>query len=102
MSFIREDQAGLLWVGAMTGGGLSALDPKTGQFTRYSFHAEEPGIQTVTGVGNIYEDREGVLWLGTLDRGLLKLDRDRKQFIRYSADPDESKQSAARCRARTV
>ena len=87
VSFIREDQAGLLWVGAMTGGGLSALDPKTGQFTRYSFHAEEPGIQTVTGVGNIYEDREGVLWLGTLDRGLLKLDRDRKQFIRYSTDP---------------
>ena len=36
---------------------------------------------------NIYEDREGVLWLGTLNRGLLKLDRERKQFIRYSTDP---------------
>ena len=85
---IGVDQAGLVWVGAMSGGGLSALDPKTGQFSRYPFHAEEQGIQTITGVGSIYEDREGVLWLGTLDRGLLKLDRDRKRFIRYSADPD--------------
>ena len=86
---IRVDQAGLIWVGAMSGGGLSVLDPKTGRFSRYPFHAKEQGIQTFTGVGSIYEDRDGVLWLGTLDRGLLKLERDRKQFIRYSADPDD-------------
>ena len=87
VSSIREDQSGVLWVGAMMGSGLSALDVKTGRFTRYSFHAEEPGSQSLTGVTDLYEDRDGVLWLGTLDRGLLKLDRERKQFIRYSTDP---------------
>ena len=62
-------------------GGLSALDVKSGEFTRYSFHSEQPGGQSVAGVTAIYEDRDGVLWLGTLDSGLLKLDRERKQVI---------------------
>ena len=54
------------------------------QFTRYSFHSEQPGGQSVAGVTAIYEDRDGVLWLGTLDSGLLKLDRERRQVMRYA------------------
>ena len=66
---------------------LSALDVKTGEFTRYSFHAEEPGSQSIAGVTDIYEDRDGVLWLGTRDSGLLKLDRERRQVMRYGKQP---------------
>jgi hypothetical protein len=38
-------------------------------------------------VNKIYEDADGVLWLCTVDRGLPKLDRERKKFIRYANQP---------------
>ena len=38
---IAEDRSGVLWLASNSGSGLSALDVKTGRFTRYSFHAEE-------------------------------------------------------------
>ena len=81
---ILEDQSGVLWVGSELVGGLSALDVKSDEFTRYSFHSEQPGGQSVAGVTDIYEDRDGVLWLGTLDTGLLKFNRERKQVTRYA------------------
>ena len=90
MGSILEDQSGVLWVGSEFVGGLSALDVKSGEFTRYSFHSEQPGGQNVAGVTDIYEDRDGVLWLGTLDTGLLKLDRERKQVMRYAQTGGQS------------
>ena len=35
--------------GRNAGSGLSALDVKTGEFTRYSFHSEQPGGQSIHG-----------------------------------------------------
>jgi signal transduction histidine kinase/ligand-binding sensor domain-containing protein/DNA-binding response OmpR family regulator/HPt (histidine-containing phosphotransfer) domain-containing protein len=87
---ILEDQAGVLWVGSELVGGLSALDVKSGEFRRYSFDAEQPGGQRVAGVTAIYEDRDHVLWLGTLDTGLLKVDRERKQVMRYASQAGNS------------
>lgn len=86
---VREDHSGILWLASTLGSGLSALDVNTGKFTRYSFHAEEPGEQSVVGVNSTFEDADGMLWLSTVDRGLLKLDRDRKTFIRYSKAPGD-------------
>ena len=63
----------------------------SGKFTSYPFHEEEPGDQSVVGVNSVFEDEDGVLWLSTVDRGLLRLDSDRKRFIRYtkaSGDPN--------------
>lgn len=36
-----------------------------------------------------FEDQDGALWLCTLDRGLLRLDRERKTFTRYAKDPGD-------------
>ena len=47
----------------------------------------EPGRQSVAFVTSIHEDRDGVLWLSTVDSGLLKLDRERTRFVRYIRDP---------------
>jgi hypothetical protein len=87
VNFILGDQSGVLWLASPLGSGLTALDVKAGRFTRYSFHAEEPGSQSVVGVNKIHEDADGVLWLCTVDRGLLKLDRERKRFIRHATSP---------------
>ncbi len=87
VSRILEDHSGVLWVAI--GSWLSSFDRETGRFTRYSFHSEEPGAQSVAGVTSIYEDRDGALWLGTVDSGLHKLDSKRKSFSRYTKEPGD-------------
>ena len=87
VNFMLEDRSGILWLSSPLGSGLNAFDVRTGEFTRYSFHAEEPSDQSVVGVNKVFEDRDGALWLCTVDRGLLKLDRERKTFTRYVKEP---------------
>jgi signal transduction histidine kinase/CheY-like chemotaxis protein/ligand-binding sensor domain-containing protein len=87
VSSILEDRSGVLWLASAFGSGLSALNVETGRFTRYSFHEEEPSSQSIVGVNRIFENRDGSLWVCTIDRGLLKLDRERKMFIRYANEP---------------
>ena len=82
LSLIREDHSGVLWVG----GSLGTLDPTTGSLTRYAFRSKESGGEIATDVRALREDPDGVLWLGT-QHGLLALDRDRKQFVRYIKNP---------------
>ncbi len=79
---IREDHSGVMWVGFAFG----TLDPKTGSLTRYAFRSKDPGGKFISDVRAIQEDRDGVLWVGTVN-GLLALDRERKQFVRYIKSP---------------
>ena len=65
-SAFLESQDGALWVGTW-GGGLNHFDPRTGVFTRYR---HDPGDLTSLSndqVRTIYEDRQGTLWVGTLN-----------------------------------
>jgi signal transduction histidine kinase/ligand-binding sensor domain-containing protein/DNA-binding response OmpR family regulator len=82
LTLISEDHSGVLWVG----NALDTLDPKTGSLTRYAFRSKEPGGEIVTNVRAIQEDRDGVLWLGS-QNGLIALDHERKQFVRYIKNP---------------
>ncbi len=43
----------------------------------------------MAGISSLYEDRDGVLWVGTIERGLLKLNRERKSFSRYTQEPND-------------
>ena len=81
-SRIREDHSGVLWVGTA----LSTLDTKTVSFTPYAVRSKGRSGEVVNNVRAIHEDRDGVLWLGTVS-GLLALDRERKQFVRYLKNP---------------
>jgi ligand-binding sensor domain-containing protein/signal transduction histidine kinase/CheY-like chemotaxis protein len=82
LSLIREDHSGVLWVG----NALGTLDPKTGSATLYAFRSKGPGGEIVNFVRTIQEGRDGVLWVGT-ENGLLALDRERTQFVRYIKNP---------------
>jgi signal transduction histidine kinase/ligand-binding sensor domain-containing protein/CheY-like chemotaxis protein len=86
---ISEDQPGVIWAASPFGNGLSALDQKTGRFKNYSFHAEEISRQGVVGVNRLFKGRDGILWVCTVDRGLLKWERDRGIFIRYARDAND-------------
>ncbi|MEP6597715.1 MAG: two-component regulator propeller domain-containing protein, partial [Ginsengibacter sp.] len=90
---ILKDRQGRLWVG---GDGLDRLDEKTGKFIHYR---NEPGNQKSLSsnfVWCIYEDHQGVIWVGTGfpwfnkdpgDGGLNRLEPD-GSFTRYMHDPN--------------
>ena len=73
---IHEDPSGSLWVGAL--GGLNFFDPETGNFTQIGDNAS---------VLNLMEDRSGVLWNGTWDKGARALDRLANRFVHYGHEP---------------
>jgi signal transduction histidine kinase/ligand-binding sensor domain-containing protein len=91
---LYEDPSGALWIGT-NGGGLSRLDrtsapgPGPGQFTHYQYDPEDPYTLSSNVVLSIFEDREGILWIGTDGGGLNKLDRDTGQFVRFQHDPQD-------------
>jgi signal transduction histidine kinase/ligand-binding sensor domain-containing protein len=81
-----QDHAGVLWATFSSKNGLAVVDRAANRVTQYSF-SNNSGANT--GVDAIYEDADGTLWLGTGSRGLLKLDRDRRQFVRHSSNPHD-------------
>jgi len=81
---IFEDRAGNLWI-ATHKGGLSRMNRdnrEAGKFTRYQNDPSHPNSLSDNNVLSIYEDRNGAIWVGTVD-GLNKLDPATGQFIRY-------------------
>jgi ligand-binding sensor domain-containing protein/signal transduction histidine kinase len=81
-----EDHAGVLWAILSASNGLAVVDRRTNRVTQYSF---KDNSEHFSGVGAIHEDGDGTLWLGTRSNGLLKLDRNRKEFVRYRNDPSD-------------
>ena len=63
-----------MWVGGY--GGLTRI--RNGQFTRWT---EKDGLPS-NNIWSLYEDSEGVLWIGTYDNGLARFQNGR--FTRYS------------------
>jgi len=84
---IFEDSSGVLWVSSTRAGGLTSLDRKTGQFTRYTWFDEGSLPPNVRSCSAIREDQYGMLWLSTNPDGVVKFDRRRQQFTRYRNDP---------------
>ena len=88
------DHKGILWMGG--GGGLSSLDPVTGKFTFYVNKDNDTSSLSYNVVRSLYEDKAGVLWVGTgiafdLDTkggGLNRFNKETGTFTRYMHDPD--------------
>ena len=87
---LLEDSRGVLWVSYSSGNGLASVDRATYGVTYYSTHEREPDPSQLSGVEDILEDHDGALWFATRGNGLLRLDKNRKQFIRYRKRPDDS------------
>ncbi|HEX6383313.1 MAG TPA: two-component regulator propeller domain-containing protein [Anaerolineae bacterium] len=92
---IFVDRQDTLWVGTW-GAGLNQLtvaerDKATPQFVHYQHQPNNPRSLGHNIVSEIFEDSQGVLWVGTFGGGLNQFDRQRQTFRRHShnsADPN--------------
>ncbi len=89
------DQNTDLWIG-MWGGGLNRYNPNTNSFVRYPYdnNTQPPGTSISNAISGkhvwvIYEDSEGILWLGTHNGGLTRFDRERDLYTVYKSDRDD-------------
>ncbi len=82
---ILDDGQGYLWLGGW-GSGLVRLDKQTGQWHVYRHQAGDPHSLSHNAVLSLYQDGQGVLWVGTRN-GLNRFDRADEQFTVYRHDP---------------
>ncbi|MCP2597399.1 ATP-binding protein, partial [Candidatus Aminicenantes bacterium AC-335-G13] len=79
---IIQDHKGFMWFG--TEDGLNKYDGY--KFTIYRHDPKNPDSISNSYITAMYEDRDGVLWIGTAGGGLNKFDREKEKFIYYMHD----------------
>ncbi len=87
---IQQDTKGNIWVGT-DGGGLNIL--KNGstdkdQFIHIRNNLRDPGSLSSNAVLSIYEDKSGIIWLGTDFGGINKCVLEKKKVLLYRNHPD--------------
>ena len=66
---------------------LHKFDRLKEQFNPYRYYLQKPSNFSIKNVSQIYEDKSGILWIGTFE-GLYKFDRESNLYINYSHDPN--------------
>ncbi len=84
---ILQDKRGFMWFGTQEG--LNRYDGHG--FIHYKFSSTDPHSLGDDFIYTHYEDRQGVLWVGTGSGGLNRFDPVTEQFTRYQHHPGDSK-----------
>jgi len=89
---IYEDKSGVIWVGT-SGGVLSRLSTNENGKDKFIHYKNNPSsknsLSKCSSILTIFEDKSGILWIGTQGGGLVQLDKTRqnfKNFIHKSED----------------
>ncbi|MDF2432552.1 MAG: hypothetical protein JWP44_2183, partial [Mucilaginibacter sp.] len=79
INYILQDHTGLIWIGTMDKG-ICTYNIASHKFKRYPY---QTGDRTLSGdkldddcVDQIYEDRQGIIWVNTLQGGLNRFNRE--------------------------
>ena len=82
---IFKDRANHIWIG--TDRGLDRYNPAIDGFDHFTPLPDEPESSN-NNIGAIYEDRDGLLWLGSWYSGLFRFDPNTAQFVHYAPDAE--------------
>lgn len=80
---ILQDRQGRLWIASQAGGGLSRFVPDAGgagHFEVHRSHADDPDSLSVSDVWSLFEDRSGLIWIGTAGLGLNRINPSARRF----------------------
>jgi two-component system, sensor histidine kinase and response regulator len=83
---IIQDRNGNLWFGTQSG--LSKYDQASGTFTNYRHDADDPFSISDNNIYSVFEDSDGLIWVGTKDHGVNSFNQDTDRFTRYMHDPE--------------
>ncbi len=86
---IFADRDGKIWVGT-DGDGVNRADPVSGSevtFKRFRHDPVDPASLSANKISTIFQDRDGVLWLGTAKGGLCEWRPASESFACYRHDP---------------
>ncbi|MEO7210388.1 MAG: two-component regulator propeller domain-containing protein [Chitinophagaceae bacterium] len=91
---IYEDKYGFIWASSQLGG-MEKLDSKTGKFMQISLskktETSSENFLKQDYVTSMYEDRKGVLWVGTNLGSLNRLDNTSQTFIPVYKEKNENR-----------
>jgi ligand-binding sensor domain-containing protein/serine phosphatase RsbU (regulator of sigma subunit) len=83
---ILQDQRGFMWFA--TQDGLNKYDGYS--FKVYRTDDDNPNSLSHIYINTLFEDHEGMLWIGTNGGGLNRLDPETEIFTRFTINPDDS------------
>jgi signal transduction histidine kinase/ligand-binding sensor domain-containing protein len=87
----HQDQAGVFWITSTSFScPLATLDLKTNHVTCHSIYYKSHGVTSPVKIYTMLESRDGTVWLGSMQAGLLKIDREHKQIITYHNHPADN------------
>lgn len=90
---LHRDPQGAIWVGAASG--LYQFDPATEQTQLVARHSTTRGASlTHSNISTLLSDQHDLLWIGTRQGGLNRLDPQLQQFVRYELAVDVQSLSA--------
>lgn len=90
-AFIFADSKDYLWIRTPVGDGVHRFDPRTpaaAGFLHCRFDPNDPRSLSNDLVFAMFEDRSGVLWIGTQTGGLNKLDQYAEKFTAFMPEPN--------------
>ena len=88
ITVLQQDEAGNIWVGNWTNGLQKIEQDQRGTvvFTHYQHDPLNPKSICHNSIRSIYQDKFGVLWVGTYGDGISKLDPNATKFEHYYRD----------------
>ena len=84
---IYQDPTGQIWIA--TYAGVDTYHPKQATFSLYQNHSSSPIQLPDHKINTIYQDPNENIWLGTRSKGLLRMNRTRKEVKQYLHDSED-------------
>ncbi|NOG46718.1 MAG: hypothetical protein HND50_15865 [Calditrichaeota bacterium] len=87
INYIYKDSERNLWIGS--GNGLIFYNQNEKKFSKYNNDPKDPTSLSSDQILNIFEDRSGIVWLGTSNNGLNRFNKTHSVFNNYYRNPNE-------------